>query len=104
MMAYFLIDLQKPVPFFLPLGNEIRAFQKDKRVSPPPGNQIAAYHGFPKSSSRAEHTGISGQQALRRRLLLLSQLSLEGNADRPPLFSMILHITSHSRSVLFIDC
>ena len=97
----FLIDLQKPVQLFLPLGNEIRAFQKDECIHPPPGNQIAAYHGFPKSSSSAENTGIPGKQALRRRLLLLSQLSLEGNADGPPLFSVILHITGNSRLLTF---
>ena len=97
----FLIDLQKPVQLFRPLGNKIRAFQKDECIHPPPGNQIAAYHGFPKSSSSAENTGIPGKQALRRRLLLLSQLSLEGNADGPPLFSVILHITGNSRLLTF---
>ena len=94
---HFLINLQKPVQFFLPLGNEIRAFQKDKCIHPPPGNQIAAYYGFPKGGSRAEHTGIPGKQTLRRRLLLLSQLSSKGNTDWPSLFPVILHITGNSR-------
>ena len=91
------LEVQKECELSNPLFEELGAVNKNKRVSPPPRNQICADNGFTRARWGDEHADIVVRHGLDDLLLDCGQLTVEVDFDLVPVEAFVLNRKSNPK-------